>query len=43
MERSIFSKLREELISINYEFRTSSDTEVCNAYKEWGIEKMLSE
>tara|TARA_B100001057_G_C22868035_1_gene957487 strand:+ start:5589 stop:7493 length:1905 start_codon:yes stop_codon:yes gene_type:complete len=38
-----FQKLRKELISINYEFRTSSDTEVLlNAYKEWGIDKMLS-
>ncbi len=38
-----FQKLRGKLISLNYDFRTRSDTEVLlNAYKEWGLENMLN-
>ena len=38
-----FPNLRKELISLNYEFNTGSDTEVLlNGFKEWGIEKLLT-
>ena len=38
-----FRSLRSELISMGYQFRSQSDTEVLvNGYKEWGIDGLLS-